>query len=87
MDQIIKAREAIDALDAQIMDLLEQRFNLSKLIGEEKVMRLKTVHDDTREQTILNHAKNYVNQPSIYAVYLTIFEESKALQNEIRTPR
>ncbi len=84
---MIITREAIDALDTQIMALLEKRFELSKTIGKNKVLNDKVIHDPIREQSILKCAENYENHPSIHAVYLTIFEESRALQNEIRTAR
>ena len=47
-------REEIDAIDSEIIALLESRLNLSLPIGEVKKNLDKNMHDDSREEEILN---------------------------------
>ena len=67
-------REEIDEIDAQIIDLLERRLNISKEIISFK----KQVTDLTRENEIL--AK--IESEYIKDIYKTIFENSKKVQRK-----
>ena len=46
-------REEIDAIDSEIIALLESRLNLSLQIGKVKKNLDKNMHDDSREEEIL----------------------------------
>ncbi len=46
-------REEIDAIDSEIIALLESRLNLSLQIGKVKKNLDKKMHDDSREEEIL----------------------------------
>ena len=46
-------REEIDAIDSEIIALLESRLNLSLQIGKVKKTLEKNMHDDSREGEIL----------------------------------
>ena len=47
-------REEIDAIDSEIIALLESRLNLSLQIGKVKKNLDKNMYDDSREEEILN---------------------------------
>ena len=47
-------REEIDAIDSEIIALLESRLNLSLQIGKVKRNLDKNIRDDSREEEILN---------------------------------
>ena len=69
-----KIREEIDVIDAELISLLEQRFNLvSQLLPYKKQLT-----DSLREQEILSKS----NSPYIHALYQEIFRLSKQLLKE-----
>lgn len=82
MDDLNTLRKQVDLLDDQIMKLLDERFNLNKIIGIVKQETHTNVFDPTRETFILNKAKPFKHYDKIKHVYLTIFEESKKLQGK-----
>lgn len=82
---INELRGKIDNIDNQIIELLDERFDVAKAIGEEKKKNNIQVLDSKREQVILDkvdlkaskeHAE-YIKQ-----IYIKIMEESKEYQNK-----
>ncbi|MFW5894489.1 MAG: chorismate mutase [Bacillota bacterium] len=82
MDTLNKNRQRIDALDAQIMTLLDERFRLSEAIGKTKKNNDRQVSDPARETFILDKAAAYEHEASIRALYQSLFELSKKLQKK-----
>ncbi len=82
MDKIEDLRVIIDDLDGKIMDLLSQRFSLSKKIGKIKILSKSNVLDTKREHIILNKISKYSHSPEIDIIYKTIMEVSKSLQRK-----
>ncbi|MFW6298762.1 MAG: chorismate mutase [Bacillota bacterium] len=82
MDTIGKKRRQIDALDAQIMTLLDERFRLSEAIGKAKNDSNSVIADPSREADILDKAAAYEHAASIRTLYITLFELSKKLQKK-----
>lgn len=82
MDPLNPLRNQIDVLDEQIMDLLNQRFDLALKIGAIKATINKDVLDESREQTILSKTTKYSHSPQIDVVYKTIMKASKSLQRK-----
>jgi len=80
MDRITENRILIDKIDEQIMELLDERFNLSIVIGQLKEQHKVAVLDGNREREILNKASKYSHCPSIENIYKCIMTESKKLQ-------
>ncbi|MFW6298720.1 MAG: chorismate mutase [Bacillota bacterium] len=82
MDTLNKKRQRIDALDAQIMTLLDERFTLSEAIGKTKSASNQAITDSKRETSILDKAAAYEHASSIKALYEALFELSKKLQKK-----
>ena len=81
MDQINKLRDLIDILDNQIMELLNNRYDLSERIGELKSKTKAIILDVNRESIILGKTSKYSHYPQINSVYKAIMNESKLIQN------
>ncbi len=82
MDKITKLRELIDALDDDIMTLLNKRYDLSIEIGNEKTRAKIDVLDTKREKAILEKTSKYSHFPELELVYKKIMETSKLLQRK-----
>lgn len=82
MDKLLEARSKIDTIDEQIMDLLEERYYVSKEVGRIKEEIKKEVLDNSREQIIFDKTSKYSHSPQIIEVYKTIMNESKKLQRK-----
>ena len=82
MDSIEALRKEIDALDNEIMQKLDKRYDLSIQIGQLKQQEQRVVYDANREAMILNKTSNLSHSPQITEVYKTIMEESKKLQRK-----
>lgn len=82
MDSLDQLRIEINALDSEIMDLLDKRFTLSKAIGEIKQSLNLPIFDESREQLIYNKIAKYSHYPQIKQVYTTLMNESKNIQRK-----
>ena len=82
MDKIDDLRRLIDIIDDEIMTILDERFTISKKIGNLKALAKTDVLDTKRESSILNKTSKYSHSPEIGIVYKTIMEESKSLQRK-----
>lgn len=84
MKTIEQLRQTYDTLDAQIIELLEARLNVSSEMGPLKKQLGLQIDDPKREQEILNALQNHLIDKSLYPyilkVYRSIFEASKELQ-------
>jgi chorismate mutase/prephenate dehydratase len=82
MDSIAALRKKIDALDQDIMNQLDKRFDLSVKIGQLKQLENKVVFDSNREQLILDKTSSLSHSPQIQEVYRTIMTQSKSIQRK-----
>lgn len=82
MDRLVKSRNRIDEIDDAIMQLLDERYDLSMEIGEIKKKQKTQVLDANREQIILDKTSKLRHSHSIKNVYHTIMDESKKLQRK-----
>lgn len=82
MDFISDLREEINSLDDKIMNLLNERFERSLVIGERKSKSSVSILDTNRETFILEKSFKHKHSPQIAAVYTTIMTESKNLQRK-----
>lgn len=73
-------RVRIDALDASIMQLLNERFALMAAVKEAKQKEGIATFDPTREQAILQKVTHFEYAHQLHALYELLFELSKALQ-------
>ena len=82
---INELRGKIDNLDNQIIELLDERFDVAKAIGEEKKKNNIQVLDSKREQVILDKVDSKASKEHaeyIKQIYIKIMEESKECQNK-----
>lgn len=82
MDKLLNARNKIDEIDDQIMDLLDERYTLSEQIGTIKKEIKSPVLDTNREKLILEKTTKLRHSQPIKRVYQTIMNESKNLQRK-----
>jgi chorismate mutase len=83
MDELRDLRDKIDALDEELIKILNKRFYLSLAVGEVKDRNGSPVLASGREVEIRNRLKKESIpefEEYIRGVYERIFEESKRLQ-------
>lgn len=80
MNNLDKHRKEIDKIDDNIIELLEQRFNLVVEIGQYKKENNLPVFDAKRESAIKQKFKTKKYQDSLSNIYDTILKESKTIQ-------
>lgn len=75
-------REAIDQIDDEIIELIDQRLELVKQIGTYKKENKLTILDGKRENEILEKIKtmNVENSEKIIEIYQQIMNTSKEIQ-------
>ena len=81
-------RKKIDILDRKLVELLNQRAQLSLAIGKEKVKSGKGIYSPNREKEVLRHIKALNDGPMSYedfeAIYREIMSSSLALEKSLR---
>lgn len=78
-------RRQIDLIDAELINLLVLRENLSAEVGRVKAGAGLPIHDPGREEEIMRYVELHgENSSAIKAVYRTILEESRRLQSNVR---
>lgn len=81
MEKLNKYRKRIDELDKVIMEMLEERMNISREIGKYKLINNIDTLNSNREAEILKLADKYKNSSSIKDIYKQIFINSKKVQD------
>ena len=85
-DKIKELRQKIDYYDDQMLDLLVERFAVSKEIGRIKASGSINVGDPNREQEIIdrlaNKLKGKLDKDDIAAIFGPIYHISKKLQKK-----
>jgi len=85
-DKISKLRKNIDTIDYKIIDLLDQRFSISKEIGEIKSSHDINVDDPNREKQIIDRLGDKMtgklDKEEIIAIFEPIYNISKRLQKK-----
>ncbi len=78
-------RQAIDGIDAKILDLINQRLSLAKQIGELKKQVGLQITDTEREKEILNRLleKNNgpINADGLRNIFEAIIAEGRSMQH------
>ncbi len=77
-----KYRTEIDQIDNQILNLLDERFELTKQVGEYKKEHNIEVLNSNREQIIINKIKelNLMHEEEVINVYISLMNISKDQQ-------
>jgi chorismate mutase/prephenate dehydratase len=78
MDPLMELRNKIDAVDHQLMILLDQRMELSKQVG--LIKQGQRVYQPDRERQILSYTNEFINVAQIQTIYQLIFQLSRELQ-------
>ena len=85
-EPIEELRKRIDELDGQIVDLINERVNISLQIREEKIRRGLPVRDGMREDEIIRglqaHSTGPVTASTIESLFRAIAEEVHRLPRE-----
>jgi len=82
-------RKNIDEIDNNLIQLFQQRMDISADIAKYKQQNNLPVYDPVREQAILNKLSLKVNaehKSSIIALYSLLFELSRKRQEQILNP-
>jgi chorismate mutase/prephenate dehydratase len=79
MDPLTDIRNQIDAIDHQLMILLDQRMECSKKVG--LIKQGQRIYQPDRERQILGYASEFINAHHIQTIYQLIFQLSKELQS------
>jgi chorismate mutase/prephenate dehydratase len=81
-------RKKIDALDARIIELLNDRAAVTLLIGQEKIKNKKPIYAPAREQDVLKRIKSLNRGPikneAVDAIYREIMSASLNLEKPLR---
>lgn len=82
-------RIEINKVDKDIVKLLEKRFNLVLAVGQYKKINSLPVHNEKRENDVINRCKELLNNDSfddyLEKIYLEIIRTCKDIQkNEIK---
>ena len=81
-------RKKIDALDAKIIELLNDRAAITLSIGKEKIKNKKPIYAPDREQDVLKRIKKLNGGPikneAVEAIYREIMSASLALEKPLR---
>lgn len=84
MKRLAEIRVRIDILDWKIADLLQERANLALETVKIKTELSQPIHDEEREEKILDTVSESSHGPlsdeSIKRIYATIIEECRALE-------
>ncbi|MBC8215159.1 MAG: chorismate mutase [Candidatus Marinimicrobia bacterium] len=77
-------REKIDEIDQEILDLLVQRMEVARSVGDIKKQIEMAVEDKDREQAILNRLYGLTDDPltrkQIKRIFTSIFHTAKDVQ-------
>jgi len=79
-------RTEIDKIDQQLIQLIEQRMDISKKVAEYKKQHNLPIHDPVREQEILEKLSAKAgddNKENIKELYIKLFELSRAVQEKL----
>lgn len=91
MEDLLKLREEIDEIDAQIVSLYEKRMEISGRVAEYKIETGKKVFDKQREEEKLAHLKSLVssdfNKNGITELFELIMSISRKRQYQLLTEK
>ncbi|MBN8707447.1 MAG: chorismate mutase [Bacteroidetes bacterium] len=86
LDEMDKLRQQIDALDRQLVDMLNDRAKLANKIGEVKKTLALPVYNPKREtevmQNVMNHSKGPMEPAAIKRLFERIIDETRRLERE-----
>lgn len=75
MDELNKCRLSINEIDHKLIDLIKERFLMSKHIALYKKEHNLPILNKAREEELIKENLNYLNNEELSSYYLKIFEE------------
>jgi chorismate mutase/prephenate dehydratase len=85
--ELLQARQAIDAIDSQILALLEARLLLAADIADIKDRHQLPLTDPTREREMIEQLQRATKEPILQAHIPVIFEQLTDLSKAVRQAR
>lgn len=82
MDNLQKAREAINKIDSEMAKLFEERMEAVKLVAEVKRAEGLPVLNASREKEVINRNLELVSNPDIKDYYVNFIKETMALSRD-----
>ena len=83
--RILELRKQIDAIDEEIIQLLKNRMNISKDVGDLKEELHIPVEDKTREKEIIDRlterAGKNLSEQQLIRIFTAVFKSSKQIQS------
>lgn len=83
---LIRIRQEIDIIDAELVNLLETRMSLVEQVADYKRATGKVVLDSSREEAVLAEVARQVNRadylPAILATFKDIMQHSRDFQQQ-----
>lgn len=73
-------RRRIDEIDDELMALINERYSLTKKIGEYKRLNNLPVNNPMREEEVLKKAEQYLYSKEIKDIYQKMFQTNKSYQ-------
>ena len=83
MTKLNTMRQEIDAIDDQLIKLLQKRFDLSSEIGRLKKATAVQILDSNRESEILQKIPDSIYHDALKEIYLLLFSLSKKHQEMV----
>lgn len=77
-------RRKIDEIDNVLIDFIEKRLEIIKIVGEIKKQNNIPIFNAQRELEILKKADNKINSEQIKNILGKIMEESRLMQERLR---
>ncbi len=90
--ELLRVRDAIDALDRQVVDLLNERAELGRAAGRAKALAgRRAVHDPEREREVLLRVamanRGPLAQADLLAIYRRIVSATRGIEHRDRERR
>ena len=88
--ELVRVRDEIDALDRELVDLLNRRAELGRAAGRAKAMAgRRAIHDPEREREVLLRVAmanaGPLSQADLLSIYRRIVSATRALESRDRT--
>lgn len=88
MKELSLIRQELDAIDAQIVSLFEQRMLLSRQVAEYKIEKGLPVLDAQREQQVIQSRRGLLKDPhwaqGVESLFETIMAQSRREQERLK---
>jgi monofunctional chorismate mutase len=74
-EKLSELRKKIDEIDAQIVQLIDERLDIATEVGAIKKQMNVPIYSEEREKVVVNHVVSLVRHPEIKDLVRNIYEE------------